>query len=787
MPWKPAEQVEQPSYAPPEQNVPWWQDLFTGQNRTEFPETPEFSSAYSRQMLSPGGQSALSDTRGIYSPEIRGHLLQSHPQEAVDEAEQFFKGYQGVSKSQLTSDPRAQLDILRKAIPGLETRPDKYGNIMVRAPGMKDFTYLNKPGLTERDLEEFGAQSWATFPALAMAGAGSGPLRRAVAGATGLAASSVGEDLLATEAGSEQGVSPEKALLSAGVGALTAGVAEPLIGRTVQAAGKAFSYPISHIRSAVNPEGEARRRVMGAARDDARRGQLNLNSSQVAAARTRGQDPRVMDVGGETIRAEARRAANMSPVARQGLTDFISERFENQGLRLGEFISRLVRRSGATRGPNAFLTREQLKTAARNSRNPLYRSAYAQGAQGLSSPAINRLSQAPAIQQAMKTAQSEMRNRVAAGRSKGAMANGKPTLEFWDLTKRRLDDRIRELKRNGRNSEALDLDSLRKQLLKELDTLVPDYAKARGTAATYFGAEDALEAGENFVKGRYDLSQARKALNDMTERERELFAEGFASRFINEVGRMRDRRNLLGAINASEDARERMIIALGPNRYRDVESFLRVEQFMDFVRTALGNSTTARQLLEMGGLGYGLYNNDPTALMLSALSLGSRWAGGQIDRRVAEKVVEQLLSRDVNTFLKGVRQISSSPLLNALRAFDNYVGRTGLARTIGARQGAEQLSVPENAPVSPPSDAAPGGPLPQAPIPQQPPGNGPPIGPNQVTAPASPPPGGQASAEGLMGPQDAYRLAQEAIQRGAPVESVQQRLMQYGYDPRVIA
>src|SRR5690606_38380933 len=122
-----------------------------------------------------------------------------------------------------------------------------------------------------------------------------------------------------------------------------------------------------------------------------------------------------------------------------------------------------------------------------------------------------------------------------------------------------------------------------------------------------------------------------------------LFAEGFASKFIFELSRTPDRRNVLNMVNASKDARERLSIALGANRAREIESFLRVEQFLDLVRTAMGNSTTARQLAEMGLGGYGLYTNDPNLMMLAGLSWGSKQIGRKIDQKVAERVVNQLL------------------------------------------------------------------------------------------------------------------------------------------------
>lgn len=696
MPWKPLETTSptpptpaapaEPQFAPPEKTVSGFRDFFTGENRTEFPEMPEF--------------------------------LQAAPKD-VD--------LTAIMRSGISSDPKAQLDILRKAIPGLTARPDKYGNVMVKTPSMANWAYLNKPGFSSRDADELGTQTLATLPFLGLAGRGVGLGGKMLYGATGLGAGSVAEDALATAAGSEQGIDPTKAAISAGIGAAGAGIVEPIIGKGLQALGKAATYPASRVRAAFDPDAEARRRVMGAAKEDAAAGTLGMTQSQIATARARGQDPRVVDAGGEMIRAEARRAANIAPTARSEFTEFVQDRFLGQGERYSDFISQLVRRQNAPGlPPNAYNTREALQTAARASTAARYRPAYAAGARGLTSPTLQRLQSAPAVQSAMRRANTEMRNRVAGGRTAGSAGpNGAPTLEYWDLVKRRLDDRIQALKRSGANSEALDLDTIRVQLLRELDQLVPEYAVARGTAESYFKARDALEAGENFVAGRFDLNSARAALAKMTQEERDLFAEGFASRYIESINKINDRRSILNSLNASRDARERLTIALGSNRARAVESFLRAESLMDLARNALGNSTTARQLVELGLGGYGLYSNDPNAVMLAALSFGSRHIGRQIDRRVAERVVKQLLSPDTNTFLQGVRQLASSPLLDALRAFDRAVQRLGIVKSSGSSAGADALAAdPE---VVPPNSLP--GSTPE----------GPPLGPNRLPPPNSGP------------------------------------------------
>src|SRR5581483_4801562 len=95
--------------------------------------------------------------------------------------------------------------------------------------------------------------------------------------------------------------------------------------------------------------------------------------------------------------------------------------------------------------------------------------------------------------------------------------NGVPTypnLAFWDATKRELDDATSAALRAGRKEEAATLTGLTKTLRGELDRLVPSYANARAGAAKFFGAEDALEAGQKFVGAsqRYGIPATRRAL-----------------------------------------------------------------------------------------------------------------------------------------------------------------------------------------------------------------------------------------------------------------------------------
>jgi len=692
-------------------------DAFTGESRQDpaYKDAPEFMQAQLGQPKGPNGELPTADPGATMRSAIA-------PTEA------------------------GQLDILRKNIPGLEEQRDAKGNLMLRAPGMKEWAYLNKPGFSVRDVDELGTQTLATLPFMGVAGAGGGIAARTAMGAGGMAAGSVAQDAMATAAGSEQGIDPVRAAVSGAVGAAIPGIVEPVVKTVGTIAKAAFNYPFNRIRSAVNPEAQATRDVQAALTADRTnpRG-VPLNAAEVRQAGRAGQDPRVVDLGGENTRALARSAANQSPSARAAIENLADDRLEGQAGRMETFIRDLVQRPGQPGGPNAFATREALETAARGARKPLYDAAYGQGATGMMSPVLTKLQEAPAMESAMRAAAGIMQNRAAAGKTTGLRGPNGFTLEYWDMVKRHLDDQVSTFKRQGAKSAAMDIDNLRRPLVAELDRMVPDFAKARGTAQTFFKASDALEAGENYVNGRFNSEATRKALASMTPQERDLFAEGFASRFMQQARRVGDRRSLLNSINNSPDARERFTIALGPNRARSMEAFLRVEGVLDLLRKAQGNSTTARQLVELGLIGasgYHAYETEPSAILGAILVMGNR----HINRRVAERVAQQLLSPNVTQMMAGLKQVGSTPMMDALRSFDKLMVRTGIASQ-GAREAAPAQPAPAPTPSTPPL-------------------------PERKSAPT-----GRGAA--LQGLQEAQRMAQEAIARGAQEDAVNARLAAY--------
>lgn len=479
------------------------------------------------------------------------------------------------------------------------------------------------------------------------------------------------------------------AALGAGIGGAFGG-AVPALGVAVREGNRVLGAPI---RGLINPEREAARRVAAALERD---GATTADASRVVSqGQAAGLPTVIADAGGDTTRALARSSANTSPEARQTLTAATNTRFESQTDRGETLIRSLVRRADATQ------TADDLKAAARAQNAPAFNKAYKQ-APAIWTPELEQLTTAPAVQDAIREATRRGANRATADGFKPPVnpfetVNGGvqlrvnpdgsravPSLQFWDHVHRGLDDAYDVAIRKGANSEARDIAALNKNLLATLDNAVPDFAKARQGAASFFGAQDALEAGQKFVTAKVGNAEARKAVAKMNAAEKELFSEGFASDLIARVRETGDRRSILNSMFVnSPAARERIEIALGPQAAQKLETFLRTENAMDLLRTAIqGNSTTARQLVELGlagGAGAAVSGgnlNDPKAWITGALLFGARRAGVRIDANVARRVGEMLASKDPQILNKGLRAISrNTQMTRAIRSVEEQFGR----------------------------------------------------------------------------------------------------------------
>lgn len=488
------------------------------------------------------------------------------------------------------------------------------------------------------------------------------------------------------------------------LGGLLGGAAPVAIGGITAAA-----RPVRNaVNAVVNPEAEAARRVQQQLQSDAASHAVADNllgynnpaireeAANLIASGRAGQEIRNIDMGGQGMRALARSAANNSPEAREVLSRMTNNRFEGQSNRVADFVRGLIPPQNLA-GPvgDASAARGAIRSYARGANNRNYELARQAGDRPIWSPTLERLTGSPMVRQAMQRAARTGQDRAIAegyGAFNPGVAfdesgmisfargpNGVPTypnLQYWDYVKRELDDLAGEAGTGGAGGAQGNARTLARQLREELDSIVPEYARARGTAAMYFDAEDALEAGQVFARpGRHDINEVRRIVQAMPEGEQRRFTEGFVSELLGNIERTGDRRNILGRLASSTAERQKLDIALGPQRARELEAFLYIEQLMDLPRAAMGNSTTARQLVELGLAGgsgmlaSGGDLSDPTTWIVGALTRYGIANGRQvIDQRMARRIAEMLVSQDPQIMQQAVRQAAHhTPALDALR------------------------------------------------------------------------------------------------------------------------
>lgn len=533
------------------------------------------------------------------------------------------------------------------------------------------------------------------LPIGAGAGAATLPARMAIGSGVGAAMGSV------AGAGEGQGGADTAArTLTGAAGGAVLGAAGPAVIEGAIRGARAIGTPIANaVRGVRDTESEAARRAATAIQRDINidpQATNRLTPQEFAASVQNGGPAALIDLGGDTTRALARSAANTSPEGRAALNRTIDPRYEGQTERVNAWLRHTFNY------PDSAAQSEALTQAARNVNRPAYARAYREGSGGIWDDGLDQVAQAPVVQDAIRKATvtgandaarngfTPVRNPFRMSRETGRMelrvnedgSQALPNLQFWDIVKRNLD-----------SVGSRDAQDFARVIRDHLDTLVPSYREARAGAAHFFGAQNALEAGENFVSSRLANGEARRALARMSPTERQLFQDGFVSRFMQTLNEVGDRRSILNKVAQSPAARERLEIALGRDRAREFEASQRVEGIMDLARSAVqGNSTTARQLAELGLAGgtYGISTGgnvldpNPTALMNAAIVYGAARGKNAINERLARRVAEMLASNDPRVLLQGIQTVARNQnLFNSLRAADRGLARIGGEQSSG--------------------------------------------------------------------------------------------------------
>lgn len=461
--------------------------------------------------------------------------------------------------------------------------------------------------------------------------------------------------------GISNGESPGQILNDMGYGFATAAPI-PLVGGAVRAgAGAAWNAVAPKVGAMLNPAKEAARRSGVAFGRDQKAGQT-VTAADEAAAADAGVPLLNADRGGETTRALARSVANQNPEARGIIENTAKERFAGQADRAVDFIKRLTggavddieRRSAILASGKA--TNKVAYDAARS--NPKARAIW--------TPEIKQLMQSEDFMAAIKATERTASNDAAIQGVKAVknpfvflpdgtvtlrkMPDGSyalPSLEFWDVVQRNL----RKMQEGLAPTAKLDrsqIGELRTKLLQSLDGAVPEFQVARQGAASFFGAENALDAGRMFAAQPKNLPEARVAFMKLNATERKDFATGYASSIIDRIKSANDGQNIIRAVFETPASREMMEMVFGAAKFRQLEAYVRVENLADRLRGAMGNSTTARQLMELGigaGVGGASTGWDLKGIAAGAIAArGARFVGQKVDDQVMREVAKLLMS-----------------------------------------------------------------------------------------------------------------------------------------------
>lgn len=458
-------------------------------------------------------------------------------------------------------------------------------------------------------------------------------------------------------------------------GALGAPVAK-LAGMGIDAVSKPIGRVISGLR---NPE-KAGQDVIG--RAIAADASSALSPADEAAAALNGQPLVNADRFGSNVRTLARTSANMDPTAKQALSDVVQDRFLTQNQRAADWI---VRNTGAP--TNVHALRNTLRDSARTANSVAYKAAYkAPEAAAIFTPEIGNMMQLKEFQTAIREATNRGKtDAVLHGyapiknpfrfKSDGsyALVDGvTPNLQFWDIVQRNLRDSAEAAARRGKNFEASQVGDVRKMLLEQLDSAVPAFQTARTGAAAAFGAEDALEAGQNFIgTSMSDLPGLQAAHAKFSPAEKKLFASGYSASLIDKVGKTGDTTNVINQVFASPAARAQVELALGKRAATELEPFLRVENIMHMTKNAVqAGSNTAAQLAAMGALGAvsggAMSGWNPTHMatgagLFMAGKTGMKALGQMVDARVMQSIANALASKDTKAISHAVRNATRSP------------------------------------------------------------------------------------------------------------------------------
>lgn len=315
---------------------------------------------------------------------------------------------------------------------------------------------------------------------------------------------------------------------------------------------------------------------------------------------TLGPDAMNVDVLGERGRSLARNAANISPDAREVMEPALAGRTQGQNTRVVSDMRKI-----ANIADDSTQTVDDLVKEIDNKFRPTIDRLYSQARAAGKDMPLQFFDDVLGTPQG-KSAYNEAMNTVKARARLAGTPNEVSNLAVIDEMKKIFDSRATEAFASQNRAKGSLWSDFAKNLRMRSDAYMnmqddPIYAEARSVAQAMYKAQDAVKTGESLGASHVPMNLPGKAdALDVGQRQR--LAQGYVAK---KADALLNRGPTAGALNelSTPMGRKAADVALGPGNMQP--SINRERTFNKTTRALTGNSTTARQLAEMGGIGSG--------------------------------------------------------------------------------------------------------------------------------------------------------------------------------------
>jgi len=457
-------------------------------------------------------------------------------------------------------------------------------------------------------------------------------------------------------------------LQDAAIGGVIGGTAGAVLPVGLAAGGRVANFVASAV-GRKNADKAARQLVLRAMQRDGVTAKDAL--SKYNAWQSTGSKPETLaDLAGGNLRGLARAVTSTPGSAKHRATEMLARRQSDQGARAADDIAQTMRLE--RRGYYEAI--DELVESRRSLAAPAYERAYS--AQAVWSDKLEGMLKRPSMKAAWEKAR-----RIAADQGEdlpqvftlddaGNITGIReiPNARVWDFMKRGLDDVLQGSRNPLTGKIETDsgraVDTLRRELLDELDLINPAYAEARGVFSSFSNSIDAAERGRQFAKG--DLELTRKAFNELPDADKDFFRLGVFRQMRDTIANAPDGSDVVKRIFGSDMKRDRLRAVFPTEDAFEAftEAMRRESRMFELRRVVEGGSPTARILEELSDAA------DEASTLETVLSgdhrgfLRGLWRGAVMRARnlsgeTADKLGEMLFSTDQKAVRAAIKALDS--------------------------------------------------------------------------------------------------------------------------------